>query len=70
VMVAQAYNPSNSGGRDQEDCGLRPVWANSLQDPISKNHQKKKDWWNSSRCRSCVQTPVLQRKKKATEYGR
>jgi hypothetical protein len=28
--VAHAYNPSNSGGRDQEDCGLRPALANSL----------------------------------------
>jgi hypothetical protein len=24
------------GGRDQEDCGSKPVQANSLQDPISK----------------------------------
>jgi hypothetical protein len=28
--VAHAYNPSYLGGRDQEDCGLKPVWANSL----------------------------------------
>jgi hypothetical protein len=30
VPVAHACNPSYSGGRDQEDCSLRPGWANSL----------------------------------------
>jgi hypothetical protein len=34
--VAHTCNPSYSGGRDKEDWGLKPVWANSLQDPISK----------------------------------
>jgi hypothetical protein len=29
VLVAHAYNPSYSGGRDQEDCGLRPAQENS-----------------------------------------
>jgi hypothetical protein len=29
-------NPSYSGGRDQEDCSLKPAQANSLQDTISK----------------------------------
>jgi hypothetical protein len=28
VPVAHAYNPSYSGSRDQEYCGLRPDWAN------------------------------------------
>jgi hypothetical protein len=30
------YNPSYSGGRDQEDHGSKPAQANSAQDPISK----------------------------------
>jgi hypothetical protein len=34
VAVAQACNPSYSGGRDQEDHGLRSTWAKSLQNPI------------------------------------
>jgi hypothetical protein len=34
--VAHAYNPSYSGGRDQEDLGLKPTWANSSRDPTSK----------------------------------
>jgi hypothetical protein len=36
VKVAHAYNPRYSGGRDQEDRGLKPAWANSLQAPILK----------------------------------
>jgi hypothetical protein len=40
--VAHACTPSYSGGRDQEDQGLRPAWANSFQDTISKNTQHKK----------------------------
>jgi hypothetical protein len=36
VQVAHACNPSYSGGRDQEDYSLKPAWANSLRDPISK----------------------------------
>jgi hypothetical protein len=39
--VAHACNPSYSGGRDQEDHGLKPAWENSLRDPISKNPSQK-----------------------------
>jgi hypothetical protein len=42
TSVAHACNPSYSGGRDQEDLGLRPVQANSLRDPMLKNTQHKK----------------------------
>jgi hypothetical protein len=40
--VAHAYNPSYSGGRDQEDYGSKPAWANRLGDPILKkiHHEK------------------------------
>jgi hypothetical protein len=34
--MAHTYNPSYSGGTDQEDLSLRPVWSNSLRDPIWK----------------------------------
>jgi hypothetical protein len=34
--VAHTCNPSYSGDRDQEDCGLKPVRANSLRKPVSK----------------------------------
>jgi hypothetical protein len=39
--VAHACNPSYSGGRDLEDQGSKPAQANSLRDPISKNHSQK-----------------------------
>jgi hypothetical protein len=35
-QLAQTRNPSYSGGRDQENLGLKPAQANSSQDPISK----------------------------------
>jgi hypothetical protein len=43
MPVAHACNPSYSGGRDLEDRGSRPAWANSLGDPISKVPITKKD---------------------------
>jgi hypothetical protein len=36
VLVAHTCNPSYSGGRNQEDHGLKPAQANSSRDPISK----------------------------------
>jgi hypothetical protein len=42
ALVVHACNPSNLGGRDQEDCGLKPAWANSLRDPILKKSMIKK----------------------------
>jgi hypothetical protein len=41
VLVAHTCNPSYSGGRDQEDQGLKPAWANNLQDPIWKMPNSK-----------------------------
>jgi hypothetical protein len=40
-VVAHACNPSYSGGRDQEDHGLKPAQANSPQEPISNSSQKR-----------------------------
>jgi hypothetical protein len=43
VPVAHACDLSYSGGRDQEDHGSKPAWANSSRDPISgkkKNNNK------------------------------
>jgi hypothetical protein len=39
--VAHSYNPCYSGVRDQEDGGWKPAWANSSQDPVSKNPAQK-----------------------------
>jgi hypothetical protein len=46
--VTRAYNPSYSGGRDQEDHSLRPAQANSLKDPVSKILNTKTGWWSGS----------------------
>jgi hypothetical protein len=40
ALVAYTCNPSYSGGRAQEDCGLKSALANSLWDPISKKKKK------------------------------
>jgi hypothetical protein len=56
--VAHTCNPSYSGGRDQEDGGLKPVWTNSLRDPILKNPSQKKGWWSDSRWSPWVQAPI------------
>jgi hypothetical protein len=40
--VGHDYNPSYSGGRDQEDLGSKPAQANSSQYPISKKAITKK----------------------------
>jgi hypothetical protein len=42
VPVAHACNPSYSGGRDQEDRGLKPAEANSSWDSILKNLNQKR----------------------------
>jgi hypothetical protein len=42
VLVAHACNSSYSGGRDQEDHGLKPAQANSSQDLITKKPSQKR----------------------------
>jgi hypothetical protein len=40
--VAHACNPSYSGGRDQEDRGLKPAQANTLETlHLKKTYHKK-----------------------------
>jgi hypothetical protein len=50
-LEAHTCNPGFSGGRDQEDHGSKPAWANSSQDPNLKKPITKKWWWSDSRCR-------------------
>jgi hypothetical protein len=40
--VAHTCNPSYSGDRDQEDCDLKPAWANSSQDLVLKKPTQKR----------------------------
>jgi hypothetical protein len=62
--VAHAYNPSYSGGKDQEDHGLKPPQANSSVRSYLEKPFKKKGWRSSSRFRPCVQALIPQKKKK------
>jgi hypothetical protein len=41
--MAHACNPSYSGSKDKEDCGLKPAQANSSEDTITrkKNHKNR-----------------------------
>jgi hypothetical protein len=42
ALVTHAYNPSNPGGRDQEDHDSKSAQANSPQDPILKNPSQER----------------------------
>jgi hypothetical protein len=46
--VAHTCNPSYSGGREEEDHDLKPVWANSSQGPILKIPNTKLGWKSGS----------------------
>jgi hypothetical protein len=51
VLVAHAYNPSYSGGKDQEDHLQSQPQANSSPDSILKKPIIKKGWWSGSKGR-------------------
>jgi hypothetical protein len=60
TLVAHACNPNYSGGKDQEDCNLKPAWVNSSQDPISKNPNTKQGLLSGlASVRPWVQVPAL-----------
>jgi hypothetical protein len=65
--VAHTYNPSYSGGRDQEDHGLKPGQGNSSQDPISKMPIMIKGLMEWLKVKALSSSPVLQKKKKEKE---
>jgi hypothetical protein len=65
VLVAHACNPTYSGGRDQEDRGLKPPQANSSWDPTLKNRSQKQGWWSGSRWRPWVRNPAPQKQTKS-----
>jgi hypothetical protein len=43
-----ASNPCYSGGRNRENCSLKPAQANSLRDPISRKPTTKQGWQSGS----------------------
>jgi hypothetical protein len=61
--VAHTCNPSYSG-RDQEDLGLKPAWANSSRDPILKKPIIKIGLVEWLKVKSLGSNPILEKKKK------
>jgi hypothetical protein len=61
--VAHVYNPSYSGGGDQEDCSLKPAQANSSREPILKKTSQKRAG-GVAQSEGSEFTPVPQKKKK------
>jgi hypothetical protein len=68
--VVHTYNPSYSGGREQEDCGSKPAWTNSSQDTISKKPFTKiglVEWLKVKALSSSPSTAKKQKGKKETK---
>jgi hypothetical protein len=42
LLATRHQSVAHYGGRDQEDCSSKSAWANSSQDPISKNPSQKR----------------------------
>jgi hypothetical protein len=49
ALVPHICNPSYLGGRDQEDCNLKPVLGKYFTRPYLEKTITKKDWWTGSR---------------------
>jgi hypothetical protein len=60
LVVAHTYNPCYLGGRDEEDCSLRPAWENSLWDTILKIPSIKKELAEWLKCYSLSRKPCVQ----------
>jgi hypothetical protein len=69
VPVAYTYNPSYSGGRDQDDHGLKLAWANSSMRPYLQKPFTKivlEEWL---KVRALNSNPSTKKKKKKAEFG-
>jgi hypothetical protein len=62
--VAHACNPCYSGGRDQEDHGLKPVWANSSTKPYLKKPFTKTGLVEWLKIKNLSSSPSTTKKKK------
>jgi hypothetical protein len=63
ALVAHACNPNYSGGKDQEDGGLKQAQANGSTRPYLKNPSQK-------RADGVAQVPISGKKKKTLSHGR
>jgi hypothetical protein len=62
--VAHSCNPSYSGDRHQEDCGLKPAQANRSKDPISINPSQKIGLVEWLKVKALNSSPSTTKKKK------
>jgi hypothetical protein len=62
--VAHAYNPSYSGGRDQEDRGSKPACANSFERPYLEKPFTKIELVEWLKVKALSSSPSTAKKKK------
>jgi hypothetical protein len=62
--VAHAYNPSYSGGKDQEDLGSKLAWANSSTSPYLQKPYTKIGLVEWPKVKALSSTPTTAKKKK------
>jgi ribosomal protein S21 len=68
--VAQACNPSYSGGRDQKDCVSKPAQGNSSGNLISKRTHHKKGLVEWLKVQALSSKPRTKRKKEKKETNK
>jgi hypothetical protein len=67
--VAHTYNPSYSRGRDQEDCGSKPTWANSSIRPYLKKPITEIGLVEWLKVKALSSNPSTEKKKSDPEPG-
>jgi uncharacterized protein YdcH (DUF465 family) len=66
--VAHTCNPSYSKGRDQEDHGSKPAWANSSWDPLLKKPFTKRAGGVAQAVGPEFKSQYHKKKKRNSEY--
>jgi hypothetical protein len=61
--VVQAYNPSYSGGRDQEDCGSKPTLDKQFARPYVRKTLHKKGLVEWRKVKALSSSPSTTHKK-------
>jgi hypothetical protein len=64
--VAYAYNPSYSGGKDQEDCSSKPAQANTSMRPYFKKPFTKIGLVGWFKVKALSSSPSTAKKRKIT----
>jgi hypothetical protein len=66
--VVQAYNPSYSGSRDQEDLGSKPAQANSSVSPYHEKTFTQKGLVKWLKVKALSSSPVPQTNKQTKDF--